>query len=77
MKERPITFTVDLIPRILDGSKIHTRRIIKKPTWSPMPLAMFNDGLELVRKGLVDFDPASCPYGQPGDHLWVREPLHI
>lgn len=57
MKETGIIFTGELIPKILDGSKTHTRRIMK-----PQP--------EKILQG--DWSEL-CPYGKAGDLLWVRE----
>jgi len=73
VKERPILFKDFLVLKILEGKKTQTRRII-----NPQPEVEF--GL-LRLKGAVGFtarhcipNPASpCPYGMPGDRLWVRE----
>jgi len=78
MKERPILFSAPMVRELLDGSKTQTRRSVK-----PQPPEHMN----IVRNlGDVDWqfvndahmlaDSAStwrCPYGQPGDRLWVRE----
>ncbi len=57
MKERPILFSVPMVRALLDGSKTQTRRVVK-----PQPSL----GQEFSGRVL-------CPYGQPGDRLWVRE----
>lgn len=67
MKERPILFSAPMVRAILDGSKTQTRRAAK--------------GIATVHvrtgEALADIDSAgprvACPYGQPGDRLWVRE----
>lgn len=77
MKARPILFSGPMVRALLDGRKCQTRRAIKpQPVidggWEGPPgWALFwkenEDGLspeELARL---------CPYGQPGDLLWVRE----
>lgn len=53
---------------ILEGRKTQTRRVIK-----PIPdhFHDFNDGVGF-RPQIGDKD-IKCPYGQPGDRLWVRE----
>jgi len=59
-----------MVQAILDGRKTQTRRVIK-----PQPeLLQFGDGT-WVWKGEQDRFPQirECPYGQPGDRLWVRE----
>lgn len=64
VKERPILFRGDMVRAILAGRKTQTRRVIKGWRDNP-PFA------ERVRAdgGLL----AACPYGRPGDRLWVRE----
>ena len=79
MKERPILFSGDMVRAILDGRKTQTRRAVKlipqdKRTilcsFSNEKGAIFNDGRGL---SVSTFVPIKCPYGQPGDRLWVRE----
>lgn len=78
MKERPILFSAPMIRALLDGRKTQTRRILK-----PQPQAGTEEVLE--NHGNV-FQPWSdtesrllpdqnwrCPYGVPGDRLWVKE----
>lgn len=80
MVDRPILFSAPMVRAILDGQKTQTRRVVK-----PQPL--FNEpgrgfplsdgattvvdwkGLNTSLSGLV----ARCPYGRPGDRLWVKE----
>lgn len=57
MKERPILFSGEMVRAILEGRKTMTRRVIK-----PQPAG------EWAAPGKT-----ACPYGQPGDRLWVRE----
>lgn len=74
MKEHPILFSTEMVQAILDNSKTQTRRVIK-----PQPIITSSgcwiQGLHYanehhLRRGLpID----CCPYGQPGDCLWVRE----
>lgn len=72
MKERPILFSAPMVRAILEGRKTMTRRVV-----NPQP--------DVVERGVCFFDgdgtsgPGSrdriiyCPYGKPGDRLWVRE----
>jgi hypothetical protein len=61
MKSHPILFSSPMVRALIEGRKTQTRRIVK-----PQPLTPFNDAaLRLL--------PRQCPYGQPGDLLWVRE----
>src|SRR5690606_8511573 len=65
-KEKPILFSGPMVRAILSGQKTVTRRPVKG-----MALQWLQDGFEL---GFVaDPDNALCPYGKPGDRLWVRE----
>jgi hypothetical protein len=88
MKERPILFTGAMVRALLDGSKTQTRRAvkIKPPLCNPPYYATGNVLTDLPRQpgAFMEFryerqaaDGASflidCPYGQPGDRLWVRE----
>src|SRR5687767_15921769 len=59
MRERPILMSGPMVRAILEGRKTQTRRIVKAPNKYTGP-AMAG----------VDFP---CPYGVPGDRLWVRE----
>ena len=76
-RERPILFSGPMVRAILDGSKTQTRRIIKNsgdmefdsndpyfgPYWEDYAVG-----------GATGEDcKVHCPYGYPGDRLWVRE----
>lgn len=74
MRERPILFSAPMVRAILDGSKTQTRRLVK-----PAPQMVTDqcvapwegDPASLLR--LLQQNKRGCPYGQPGDRLWVRE----
>ncbi|MFA4917004.1 MAG: hypothetical protein WC560_10085 [Syntrophales bacterium] len=67
MKEIPILFKSEMVKAILEGRKTQTRRIVKLGNFDGTdPLYETNDGY------IVDVK-TMCPYGQVGDHLWVRE----
>jgi hypothetical protein len=82
VKERPILFQGAMVRALLAGTKTQTRRAIRLQTgrtfdehalvaaiqeWRPVfdKVAGCNVG---ERAALI-----RCPYGQPGDRLWVRE----
>lgn len=80
MKERPILFSAPMVRALLAGTKTQTRRIVKP---QPFSVALVASGNHLFdyRTDLNDYsrvvpmDKAVtlCPYGAPGDRLWVRE----
>lgn len=85
--ERPILFSAPMVRAIINGDKTITRRILRLPpslagadldvAWPDAALwgAAGCGGLH------VQFGDAShrvrCPYGQPGDTLWVRESFRL
>jgi len=76
MKERPILFSAPMVRALLDGSKTQTRRVVKP---QPAPWGQ-HGGWQLPGfcasddKGFRHGAPIfKCPYGKPGDRLWVRE----
>lgn len=81
MRERPILFAGPMVRAILSGEKTVTRRVMKpQPTVTETYLRereAWVDGLTLSdhvnnawQSGFID---VPCPYGEPGDRLWVRE----
>ena len=80
VKERPILVAQPLINPILDGSKTQTRRIIKPaPSWVEIPQMYGGGGIWAWQRNKANLEihpddwPRFCPYGRPGDRLWVRE----
>ena len=84
-KERPILFSAPMVNAILADKKTQTRRVVKPQPYEVVP----PDGgcgrrWEFSKRGLAyawntDAEPlatgmvAHCPYGMPGERLWVRE----
>lgn len=75
-KERPILFSGEMVRAILEGRKTQTRRVVK-----PQP-EQRDDGWHVATKPRSGYSsestmcsllPMYCPYGKPGDRLWVRE----
>lgn len=87
MKERPILFSDAMVRAILDGRKTQTRRVVKPaPDWlHPEPCSGetaegFQSGLDYslwAHEGDPEADQRRCPYGGPGDRLWVRETARV
>jgi len=67
MKERPILFSAPMVNSILNGTKTQTRRIAKGVGIAP------GIGQVLKRSDDIKEWPEFCPYGKPGDRLWLRE----
>lgn len=85
-RERPILFSGPMVRAVLDGRKSQTRRVMKpqpvlygnkssfpghfaecEGRWShvtPNPNGTWNENSK----------PVKCPYGQPGDPLYVKQP---
>lgn len=63
MKERPILFSAPMVLALLAGTKTQTRRVAKEFAG--------RDDLEKILRRFPNQN--GCPYGQPGDRLWVRE----
>lgn len=82
MKERPILFSAPMVRAILAGTKSQTRRVVKpQPNNVPglhHPIEPYltstgNWNWVLSATGHGTGDPFPCPYGQPGDRLYVKE----
>jgi hypothetical protein len=75
MKERPILFNTEMIRALLDGRKTQTRRVVKHIPMLGGPLAWCAAAAaqEPGWVNIVGDYRRFCPYGQPGDRLWVRE----
>lgn len=76
--ERPILFSGEMVRAILDGRKTMTRRVVKQDLASgfdePRGLSDIEAGYPFVEcEDGYHSAKELCPYGQPSDHLWVRE----
>lgn len=70
-KEHPIPFSDEMVRAVLDGRKTQTRRPVK-----PQPAGNFylsGDTIIDAPKGELMATRIRCPFGGPGDRLWVRE----
>ena len=86
MKERPILFSAPMVRAIMAGTKMQTRRVVK-PQFSADAVPAEMPATDPIggwvvggHSGVWWCDAAAnpdeskrCPYGQPGDRLWVRE----
>lgn len=79
MIERPILFSGPMVRAILDGSKSQTRRVVRGQKRIAHDVTNFNLGAfwgwaandAAVRE--LGSQNLQCPYGTPGERLWVRE----
>lgn len=83
MKERPILFSAPMVLALLDGSKTQTRRVVKPE--GAVHIFQFRGTTAAAGADeptgewgwcgseRVVHKHIRCPYGQPGDRLWVRE----
>ena len=89
MKEHPILFSAPMVRAILEGRKTQTRRVVKHA----IPREIKAIDPYLTRQGneafgwvighsekygrIMELAGTKCPYGQPGDRLWVREAFRL
>lgn len=77
MKERPILFSGPMVLAILAGKKTQTRRQVKLREFQSSTTRgydwTFRDRRALWNDVSAERLMELCPYGQPGDRLWVRE----
>ncbi len=80
--ERPILFNGAMVRALIEGRKTQTRRVVKPQPEFFEPNAVWQSGAGHGGIGWyvhTDEYPDEgsqfyrCPYGQPGDRLWVRE----
>jgi hypothetical protein len=75
MTEHPIIFSGAMVRSILSGTKTQTRRVVKgliKQDESPCNIRLYDGEWQQYGAGGV-WLTLRCPYGVPGDKLWVRE----
>lgn len=88
IKERPILFSAPMVRAILEGRKTVTRRPVKVQPFD-LSWSRHDHRIEYTAGRAENGDEidgfhaystrsggewsAKCPYGQPGDRLWVRE----
>ena len=84
MSEKPILFSAPMVRAVLEGRKTQTRRIVKGADEAEEINHHTGREWHSVYQKIVTGQHGSreleetthrelCPYGQPGDRLWVRE----
>lgn len=69
MKERPILMKAEMVRATLDGSKTQTRRLFKFQEHGCLTGDCPHSKQPECDATLLE----ECPYGRPGDRLWVKE----
>ncbi|EPC5509187.1 hypothetical protein M8E51_004315 [Salmonella enterica] len=81
-KERPMIFNSEMVRAILNGHKTQTRRPVKPQpeltersgfSWNGVVFGSGSDDRETNR----NFAHVKCPFGKPGDRIWVRETFRV
>jgi hypothetical protein len=84
VRERPIIFSAPMVRALLDGTKTQTRRVVNRvqtvgpvTEFGPSDTRGYDWTFRCPRMLLHDVTHEQlmkrCPFGQPGDRLWVRE----
>lgn len=92
-KERPILFSAPMVRAILDGRKTMTRRVVKpqppegyrsmvsecdvKGGWWFSDMPRRTGSYSLGEHAKWNNVYPKCPYGAPGDSLWIRSAYHV
>ena len=76
--ERPILFSAPMVRAILEGRKTQTRRVMKHPEY----MGCLTGDCPHTYQSECDLDvkvwaSENCPYGVPGDRLWVKETFRL
>ncbi|HHS9827738.1 hypothetical protein H8L55_15300 [Klebsiella quasipneumoniae] len=90
MKERGMIFNGEMVRAILDGRKTQTRRIMTvQSESSEFGLRYIAESSLAKEVGMYFWSqsdacgmkarskPFACPYGKPGDRIWVREAFRV
>jgi len=79
VKERPILFSAPMVRAILEGRKTQTRRVVNPQPADGEHIAWLTNivgrppSFAVATMGSSNVREIRCPYGAPGDRLWVRE----
>lgn len=76
MRELPILFSAPMVRAILERRKTQTRRVVKgAPTGADSYVLGVHQGTWGIHEHVdaLEASRTRCPYGTPGDRLWVKE----
>jgi hypothetical protein len=87
MTERPILFSAPMVRALLAGRKTQTRRVLKQATGPSLSVGIEDEPGVAELSWLHGDGPGHevhetvkkvpCPYGVPGNLLWVREAIRL
>lgn len=87
MRERPILFSAPMVRALLAGTKTQTRRVLKQATGPSLSVGIEDEPGVVELSWLWGDGPGHdvhetvkkvpCPFGLPGDRLWVREAIRL
>ena len=70
MNEKGVIFNAEEVCAVLDGRKTQIRRVCKPQPEGKTIQYKFGEAWDVQKSSWVG---GNCPYGKPGDRLWVRE----
>lgn len=80
IRERPIVFSTQMVRALLDGRKTQTRRVVTpQPSGGAVPHSAAYEADKQrwfwhdAHGGAMPLPTVRCPFGAPGDRLWVKE----
>jgi len=85
MRERPILFSGPMVRALLSGTKTQTRRVgsvqrddyvnlgVERVTHATKGAVLLATYAAFPGRGTARWGICECPYGVPGDRLWVKE----
>lgn len=77
---RPIPFSPQMVRAILDGRKTQTRRVIRELdecVCRAAPAFLHGSCRYCGGRGRLPPTVGRCPYGKPGDRLWICSRYHV
>ncbi|EAA9058618.1 hypothetical protein HAY23_003150 [Salmonella enterica] len=82
MKERGMIFNGEMVRAIIDGRKTQTRRIMKPQPANDIARGTFPNTeaygwVSTMKHKFGSTTAHFCPFGQPGDRIWVRETFRV
>jgi hypothetical protein len=77
VKERPIPFNGKMVKAILSGTKTQARRVVKPQPYKMIDGWPYRSVFDRIAQAIIGNKVHRCPYGKPGDRLWVKETHYL